>query len=178
MFSERVIRWHTQCTFRRKDKTNLLEIVIGGNESASETDIVLIWAGQSPRSQGYSPDIYREQEWPQDPPWPLWSHWINDFFAFPPLFLYSSALAFKTRSAWGYTHILPATHSLDCIDVHLCVRPGPLVYPWPLCTIITTHSCHLPLSLSLIWSSLLFLTPSYAITGMISTVDPNVSSHD
>ena len=162
-------------------KTNLLEIVMGGNERVRETDIVLIWDGRSPHPQGYSPDIYREQKWPRDLPWPLWSRWINDISASPPS---SSILAhwLWKQEVLGATHILPATHSLDCVDVHVCVCvcvcPGPLVYPWPPCTVITTHSCHLPLSLSLIWSCLRSLTPSYAITAMISTVDPNVSSHD
>ena len=57
------------------------------------------------------------------------------------------------QEALGATHILTAAHSLNCVDVHMCVCvcvcPGPLVYPWPPCTVITTHSCHLPLSLSL-----------------------------
>lgn len=68
----------------------------------------------------------------------------------PSRLLHSTVLALETRSAWGYAHVLPATHSLDCVDVcvYVCVCPGPLVYPWPPCTVITTHSCHLTLSLS------------------------------
>ena len=124
-----------------------------GNESVKETDIVLIWAGWSAHPRGYSPDIYREQKWPRDPLWPLWSRWINDTFAPPrrPLFCYW----LWKQEALGATHILTAAHSLNCVDVHMCVcvcvcvsRP----FSVPLTTLHCNHHTQLPpasLSLSL-----------------------------
>lgn len=69
-----------------------------------------------------------------------------------PLVLQSAALPLETRTARGDTHVLPRPLPLpllDCTHVLVCVCPGPLVYPWPLLTVITTHSCHLNRSLSL-----------------------------
>lgn len=86
-----------------------------------------------------------------------------------PLLLLSAALALAKKSAWGYTDVLASTPSLHCINVHVHVN----VY-----TLHCNHCTQLPPAFFSHVLSLLSLTPSYAITGMISTVDPNVSSHD
>lgn len=154
-------------------KKNLLEIVVGGLMRAWERQILFWYELLSHHTLRIFSRHLSQTEMTPGPALtsvkPL-DQWHLATPPPPP----NSALALETRSARGYTYILPATHSLDCVDVHVCVCvctcPGPLVYPWPPCTVITTHSCHLPLSLSLVHPP--------PIAGVISTVDPNVSSHD
>ena len=164
-------------------KTNLLEIVMGGGVMRAWKRRILFWyelVGQHTLGGILQTFIVNRN----DPG--TRSDLCEAVGSMIPLLPPPSSillLALETRSARGYTHpdCRPLFKLCWCahVCVCVCVCPGPLVYPWPPCTVITTHSCHLPLSLSLSLSLGPLPPPlSTAMTGMISTVDPNVSSHD
>lgn len=122
-------------------KKNLLEIVVGGLMRAWERQILFWYELLSHHTLRIFSRHLSQTEMTPGPALTSVKPLDQWHLATPPP--PNSALALETRRARGYTYILPATHSLDCVDVHVCVyvsRPSSV----PLTTLHCHHHTQLP----------------------------------